>query len=77
MGKNVSQQLIGTHLVEGRMEAGQGGLRIDQTFTRDATGSMVMLKLEAIHLSRVKTDLSADRYSDGAARSLTHELDAG
>jgi len=47
MGKNVSQQLIGTHLVEGRMEAGQDGLRIDQTFTQDATGSMVMLELEA------------------------------
>ena len=77
MGKNVSQQLIGTHLVEGRMEAGQEiGLRIDQTLTQDATGSMVMLDLEAIHLSRVKTELSADRYSDGAARSLTHELDA-
>ena len=71
MGKNVSQQLIGNHLVEGRMEAGQEiGLRIDQTFTQ--TGSMVMLELEAIHLSRVKTELSADRYSDGAARSLTH-----
>jgi hypothetical protein len=37
MGKNVSQQLIGTHLVEGRMEAGQEiGLRIDQTLTLDA-----------------------------------------
>jgi len=60
MGKNVSQQLIGTHLVEGRMEAGQEiGLRIDQTFTQDATGSMVMLELAAIHLSRVKTALSA------------------
>lgn len=40
MGKNVSQQLIGTHLVEGRMEAGQEiGLGIDQTLTQDATGT--------------------------------------
>jgi aconitate hydratase len=64
MGKNVSQQLIGTHLVEGRMEAGQEiGLRIDQTLTQDATGTMVMLELEAMHLSRVKTELSA-QYVD-------------
>jgi aconitate hydratase len=77
MDKKVSQQLIGTHLVEGRMEAGQEiGLRIDQTFTQDATGSMVMLELEAITFPESRTELSADRYSDGAARSLTHELDA-
>jgi aconitate hydratase len=60
MGKNVSQKLIGSHLVEGRMEAGQEiGLKIDQTLTQDATGTIVMLELEAMNLSRVKTELSA------------------
>jgi len=64
MGKNVSQTLIGSHLVEGRMEAGQEiGLKIDQTLTQDATGTMVMLELEAMNLSRVKTELSA-QYVD-------------
>ncbi|MDQ3565390.1 MAG: aconitate hydratase [Pseudomonadota bacterium] len=64
MGKNVSQKLIGSHLVEGRMEAGQEiGLKIDQTLTQDATGTMVMLELEAMHLSRVKIELSA-QYVD-------------
>ncbi|MFH0352535.1 MAG: aconitate hydratase, partial [Chromatiales bacterium] len=64
MGKNVSQKLIGGHLVEGRMEAGQEiGLKIDQTLTQDATGTMVMLELEAMNLSRVKTELSA-QYVD-------------
>ncbi|MGH8479517.1 MAG: aconitate hydratase [Gammaproteobacteria bacterium] len=64
MGKNVSQKLIGSHLVEGRMEAGREiGLRIDQTLTQDATGTMVMLELEAMNLSRVKTELSA-QYVD-------------
>ena len=64
MGKNVSQKLIGSHLVEGRMEAGQEiGLKIDQTLTQDATGTMVMLELEAMNLSRVKTELSA-QYVD-------------
>jgi aconitate hydratase len=64
MGKNVSQKLIGSHLVEGRMEAGQEiGLKIDQTLTQDATGTIVMLELEAMNLSRVKTELSA-QYVD-------------
>jgi aconitate hydratase len=64
MSKNVTQKLITTHLVEGRMEAGQEiGLKIDQTLTQDATGTMVMLELEAMGLSRVKTELSA-QYVD-------------
>lgn len=46
------------------MEAGQEiGLKIDQTLTQDATGTMVMLELEAMNLSRVKTELSA-QYVD-------------
>ncbi len=64
MGNNVSQKLIGSHLVDGRMEAGREiGLRIDQTLTQDATGTMVMLELEAMNLSRVRTELSA-QYVD-------------
>ena len=39
------------------------GLRIDQTLTQDATGTMVMLKLEAMGVDRVATDLSA-QYAD-------------
>jgi aconitate hydratase len=51
MGQNVTQKLIATHLVDGRMEAGHEiGLRIDQTLTQDATGTMVMLELEAMGL---------------------------
>ena len=64
MSENVSQKLIGSHLVEGRMEAGQEiGLKVDQTLTQDATGTMVMLELEAMNLARVKTELSA-QYVD-------------
>jgi hypothetical protein len=48
MGKNLAQQLIAGHLVEGRMEVGaEIGLKIDQTLTQDATGTLVMLELEA------------------------------
>jgi aconitate hydratase len=64
MRKNVTQKLIESHLFEGRMQAGQEvGLKIDQTLTQDATGTMVMLELEAMRLRAVKTELSA-QYVD-------------
>ena len=64
MSKNVAQKLIESHLVEGRMQAGEEiGLKIDQTLTQDATGTLVMLELEAMGLRRVKTEVSA-QYVD-------------
>ena len=64
MGQNVAQKLIGSHLVMGEMTAGsEVGIRIDHTLTQDATGTMVMLELEAMGLDTVKTDLSA-QYVD-------------
>jgi aconitate hydratase len=64
MGKSVAQRLIDSHLVDGRMEVGaELGLTIDQTLTQDATGTMVMLELEAMELPRVQTELSA-QYVD-------------
>lgn len=64
MAMNVAQKLIKSHLVEGKMVAGEEiGLKIDQTLTQDATGTLVMLELEAMGLKRVKTQLSA-QYVD-------------
>ncbi len=64
MGKNVSQKLIEKKLVDGRVEPGREiGLRMDQTLTQDATGTTVMLELEAMGLDRVRTELSA-QYVD-------------
>lgn len=64
MVKNVSQKLIESHLVEGKMIPGEEiGIKIDQTLTQDATGTLVMLEFEAMHISRVKTELSA-QYID-------------
>ncbi|MGR9044601.1 MAG: aconitate hydratase [Gammaproteobacteria bacterium] len=64
MANNVTQKLIASHLVEGRMEAGEEiGLKIDQTLTQDATGTLVMLEFEALGLPRVLTELSA-QYVD-------------
>ncbi|MDX1590000.1 MAG: aconitate hydratase [Oleiphilaceae bacterium] len=62
--RNVSQKLIESHLVSGKMKPGEEiGLRIDQTLTQDATGTLVMLELEAMGLDQVKTELSA-QYVD-------------
>lgn len=61
---NVSQKLIKAHLVEGEMIPGKEiGIKIDQTLTQDATGTLVMQELEAIGLERAKTELSA-QYVD-------------
>ena len=59
MGKSLTQRIIGTHLVSGRMVPGEEiGLRIDQTLTQDATGTMAYLQFEAMRLPRVRTKLS-------------------
>jgi aconitate hydratase len=64
MSMNVTQKLIAAHLVDGKMTAGSEiGLKIEQTLTQDATGTMVMLELEAMDLPGVKTQLSA-QYVD-------------
>lgn len=64
MGMNVTQKLIKTHLLKGEMIPGQEiALKIDQTLCQDATGTLVMLELEAMGLMHVKTELSA-QYVD-------------
>lgn len=64
MGMNLAQKLIHSHLVEGEMVPGtEIALRIDQTLTQDATGTLVMLQFEALGAPRVKTRLSA-QYVD-------------
>lgn len=61
---NVTQKLIKSHLVDGTMEPGEEiGLKIDQTLTQDATGTMVMLELEAMELDEAQTEVSC-QYVD-------------
>ena len=59
MGLTLAQKLIKAHLVEGEMKVGtEIGLRIDQTLTQDATGTMAYLEFEAMGVDRVKTEKS-------------------
>ena len=59
MGYSIVQKIIKNHLLCGEMKVGcEIGLRIDQTLTQDATGTMAYLQLEAMEIDRVKTELS-------------------
>ena len=56
---NITQKIIARHLVEGEMEVGSPiTIRIDQTLTQDATGTMAYLQFEALGIPKVKTELS-------------------
>ncbi|MDO4939817.1 MAG: aconitate hydratase [Lachnospiraceae bacterium] len=59
MGLNLTQKIIKAHLVSGEMITGaEVGLRIDQTLTQDATGTMAYLEFESMGIPRVRTELS-------------------
>ena len=59
MGLTVAQKLIKSHLVSGDMTVGsEVGLKIDQTLTQDATGTMAYLEFEVMGVPRVRTELS-------------------
>ena len=59
MGKSIAQKIIKEHLLSGEMKAGEEiGLRIDQTLTQDATGTMAYLEFESMGLQRVRTERS-------------------
>ena len=64
MAHNVTQKIISSHLLSGEMTSGvEIGLLIDQTLTQDATGTLVMLELEALGLDRARTEVSV-QYVD-------------
>ncbi len=59
MGLTIAQKIIKEHLVSGEMKVGEEiALRIDQTLTQDATGTMAYLEFESIGIERVRTKLS-------------------
>ncbi len=59
MGKTLVYRILESHLVEGRLAAGEEiGIRIDQTLTQDATGTTAFLLFESMGAGRVRTDLS-------------------
>ena len=59
MGQNLFRKIVAAHLVSGEMMPGQEiGIRIAQTLTQDATGTMVWLEFESMRIPHVRTELS-------------------
>ena len=59
MGLTLTEKILKAHIVDGELIKGtEIGLRIDQTLTQDATGTMAYLEYEAMGVPRVKTELS-------------------
>ena len=59
MGLTIAQKIIKSHLVSGEMTPGQEiSIKIDQTLTQDATGTMAYLEFETMGIERVRTERS-------------------
>jgi len=59
MGKNIVEKILGNHLVEGSLDKGKEiSIKIDQTLTQDATGTMSYLAFETLNIPKVKTETS-------------------
>ena len=59
MGKTIAEKVIEQHLLSGKMKTGEEiGLRIDQTLTQDATGTMAYLEFESMGVDQVRTERS-------------------
>ena len=70
MKLNLAKKIIKSHLVSGIMETGNEiGLKIDQTLTQDATGTMAYLQFEAMGVSKVKTELSVSYVDHNTLQS--------
>lgn len=71
MARTVAAKLIDSHLVEGASTEDELALRIDQTLAQDATGTLVMVELEAMGLDRVRAQVSA-QYVDHNITQVDH-----
>jgi len=73
MGLSVTYKILKEHLVEGKLVPGEDiGIRIDQTLTQDATGTMAYLQFEAMNIPEVKTDISVS-YVDHNTLQMGYE----
>lgn len=70
MKKNLTQKILDSHILEGTAKAGEPVvIRIDQTLTQDATGTMAYMQLEAMGVDQVKTDLSVSYVDHNTLQS--------
>jgi homoaconitase/3-isopropylmalate dehydratase large subunit len=70
MPKTLTRKIIESHLLEGENLPGREiAIKIDQTLTQDATGTMAYLQFEAIDVPRVKTELSVSYVDHNTLQS--------
>lgn len=70
MAKNLTQKILDAHILNGQKVAGQPvELKIDQTLTQDATGTMAYIQLEAMGVDQVKTELSVSYVDHNTLQS--------
>ncbi|MEM3501593.1 MAG: aconitate hydratase [Candidatus Bathyarchaeia archaeon] len=76
MGKCAAQKIMEEHLVEGRLEPGEEvALKIDQTLTQDATGTLTFIEFEALSIPRVKTELSVSYVDHNLLQTDNKNMD--
>ena len=67
---SIAKEIIKNHLIEGKLEEGNEiGIKIDQTLTQDATGTMAYLQFEALGIPKVKTKLSVSYVDHNITQS--------
>jgi aconitate hydratase len=76
MGENLTRKIIRAHLVSGKLEPGEEiAIKIDQTLTQDATGTLAYLAFEAIGIPRVRTELSVSYVDHQLLQTDTRNAD--
>lgn len=76
MGLNITEKILNKHIIEGTPEKGKEiGIKIDQTLTQDATGTMVYLQFESMDIPRVKTELSVSYVDHNTLQSDYRNMD--
>ena len=76
MGENLTRKIIERHLVSGEMKPGEPiAIRIDQTLTQDATGTMAYLQFESMGIPRVRTELSVSYVDHNMLQTGTENAD--
>ena len=74
--KSLTYKIIENHLVSGDMKAGNAiSIKIDQTLTQDATGTMVYLQFESMGIKRVQTELSVSYIDHNTLQSDFKNMD--
>ncbi len=76
MGMTIAEKILAAHIVDGEMKQGTDiGLKIDQTLTQDATGTMAYLEFEAMGVDRVKTERSVAYIDHNTLQSGSENAD--